>query len=243
MISTLIVEDKYYTRKGLISLIESLGKDLKIVDECQTIKTAVQSMRQYKPGLVFLDIDLPDGDAFDFLKHTYDFNFDVIFITAHSQFALPALKKGAIDYLLKPVDSKELNEAIDKVFLKRKASLPKTVMHTRNREEQEKSKLILRFSTCYQVIQQRDLMFCRSENGYTTFFLNCGKQYVASRPLKSFASLLNPDFIQTHQSYMVNLNYVDKYLKEGYCILTSGCRVPVASSRRTAFTDKLLWTK
>ena len=104
----IIVEDKTYIRKGLLNLLELIDTDVKVVGECESVKEAVIVAKACKPELVFLDINLTDGNAFDFLEQTKHLNFKVIFITAYEEFALKALKMGAVDYLLKPVDVEEL---------------------------------------------------------------------------------------------------------------------------------------
>ena len=97
-------------------MIESLEKELSIFGECESVKDAVAVAKACKPDLVFLDINLKDGSAFDFLEQTQELSFRVIFITAYEEYALQAIKNGAIDYILKPVDVKELESAIDKTI-------------------------------------------------------------------------------------------------------------------------------
>jgi len=116
MIKALIVEDEEYIRKGLKTMIESLDKDLDIIGECESIVTAETVTKACKPDLIFLDINLKDGSAFEFLEKVNQLSFKVIFITAFEEYALRALKNGAVDYILKPVDVEELEIAIDKVL-------------------------------------------------------------------------------------------------------------------------------
>ena len=111
----LIVEDKAYIRKGLINLLETVETKVEIIGECATVKEAVVVSNACKPELIFLDINLTDGTGFDFLDQTEHFSFKTIFITAYEEFALKALKAGAVDYLLKPVDLEELDLALRKV--------------------------------------------------------------------------------------------------------------------------------
>ncbi|MEO1257047.1 MAG: response regulator, partial [Bacteroidota bacterium] len=115
MIKAIIVEDESYIRKGLITLIESINQDIIIVAECGTIKEAETVIAACKPNLVLLDINLPDGTAFDLLEKLKTISFQLIFITAYNEYALRALKAGALDYILKPVDPEELAEALQKV--------------------------------------------------------------------------------------------------------------------------------
>jgi len=238
----LIVEDELYIRKGLIAMVNSLEKDIVIIGECESVKEAVVVAKATQPDLIFLDINLTDGNAFDFLEQTQELNFQVVFITAYEQYALQALKNGAVDYILKPVDIDELELAIDKAIAmepllqKEQFSIVKNQMI-----ENKKEKLVLRLQEGLQVIDFKSLVYCKSDKGYTSFFMSDGKSYIASKPLKEFEGQLPiKNFMRTHQSYIVNMDYVDRYDKNGYIFLKSGKQIPVASRRKDEFIDRLL---
>ncbi|EAY30831.1 LytR/AlgR family response regulator transcription factor [Microscilla marina] len=239
MIKTLIIEDEEYIRKGLISMIEMLDKGLTIIGECASVQEAITVSKACKPDLVFLDINLADGNAFEFLEKTSQLAHRVIFTTAYEKYALQALKQGAIDYILKPVDLDELETAIDKalVSLSRK-NTPETNPKQWN---DDKDKLVLRLQDSLQIIDLKTLMFCKSDKGYTTFYLANGKSFVASKSLKDYEGQLpSATFVRTHQSYCVNLNYIDKYDKNGYVILRNGEAIPVSSRKKESFVALLL---
>ncbi|MEL6925479.1 MAG: response regulator, partial [Bacteroidota bacterium] len=168
--NAIIVEDKAYIRKGLINLLQMLDTEVQVVAECASVKEAVVVASACKPALIFLDINLVDGTAFDFLEQTEALAFKVIFITAHEEYALRALKHGAVDYLLKPVDPEELQLALRKV-----QSLPveeqrAQINRARSVWQQEDSRLILSLQDSFQVIDLEELMFCESDKGYTSFY-------------------------------------------------------------------------
>lgn len=242
MLKTLIVEDELYIRKGLVSLINSLDKNLTILGECESVKEAVTVAKACKPDLIFLDINLTDGNAFDFLEQTTHLNFNVIFITAYEQYALQAIKNGAVDYILKPVDIEELEQAIDKAIQLQSTITTEQVDVIKNQLiDRKKDKIILRLQEGFQVINFNELMYCKSDKGYTTFYLENNKSYIASKPLKEFESQLpSQNFYRTHQSYIVNLKYIDKYDKNGYIFLKSGTKIPVSTRRKEEFVNKLL---
>ncbi len=243
MLKTLIVEDELYIRKGLIAMVDSLEKDIVILGECESVKEAVVVAKSTKPDLVFLDINLTDGNAFDFLEQTEELNFRVVFITAYEQYALQALKNGAVDYILKPVDIDELEMAIDKAIAMGSLSLQKEQLGIVRSQiiDNKKEKLVLRLQEGLQVIDFNSLVYCKSDKGYTSFFLSNGKSYMASKPLKEFEGQLPvKKFMRTHQSYVVNMNYVDRYDKNGYIFLKSGEQIPVASRRKDEFIARLL---
>ncbi|TPN81212.1 LytR/AlgR family response regulator transcription factor [Aquimarina algicola] len=239
MIKTILIEDESYIRKGLIALIDTLDKDLTIVGECGSVEEAVTVVKACKPDLIFLDINLPDGNAFDFLAQTEELNFKVIFVTAYDEFALKALKLGAIDYILKPVDIEELEIAIDKAIAATHSAQKEKIQIVKN--ELDTNRLVLSLQDGYQVININELQFCKSDKGYTTFYLSNKKPIIASKPLKHFIDKLPASkFVRTHQSCMVNLDYVDRYDKSGMIILKDNQQIPVSIRKKEEFLSKLL---
>ncbi|SFW14031.1 LytR/AlgR family response regulator transcription factor [Cellulophaga fucicola] len=242
MLKALIVEDELYIRKGLLAMITSLEKDITILGECESVKEAVVVANACNPDLIFLDINLIDGNAFDFLEQTTNLNYNVIFITAYEQYALQALKNGAVDYILKPVDIEELEAAIDKAITTNTETQQEQLQVVKNEMlGRKKEKLILRLQEGLQIIEFKHLTHCKSDKGYTTFYLSNGKSYIASKPIKEFEDQFPEDrFMRTHQSYVVNLDFIDKYDKNGYIFLKSGEQIPVSARRKTEFVERLL---
>ena len=237
----LIVEDKAYIRKGLINLLETVETDVVIIGECASVKEAVVVANACKPELVFLDINLTDGTGFDFLDQTENLDFKTIFITAYEEYALKALKIGAVDYLLKPVDIDELQSALHKIKSlpiedqKKQIDTAKKVWH------QDDATLVLSLSDSFQVIDLKELLYCESDKGYTTFYLSKNKKYMASKPLKEYeARLEKVNFTRPHQSFMVNLKFIDKYDKSGTIYLKNGQKIPVSSRKKDAFITTFL---
>lgn len=239
MIKAVLIEDEPYIRKGLRNMIEILEKDVIIIGECGSVKDAVTVVKACKPDLVFLDINLTDGNAFDFLNHTENLDFKVIFITAFDGYALPALKAGAVDYILKPVDIEELEIAIDKVMKYSVTMQNKQVSIVKDQFLNER--LVISLHEGYKVIDLKKLIHCRSNKGYTTFYFSDGGSIMASKPLKYFENKL-PDnrFFRTHQSCIVNLDYIDRYEKDGLIYLKGGQEVPVSIRKREEFLTRLL---
>ncbi len=238
---TLIVEDKVYIRKGLVNLLKLIESDIQLIGECESVKESVIVADACKPELIFLDINLTDGSAFDFIDQTSHLTYKIIFITAYEEYALKALKIGAVDYLLKPVDLDELKTAISKVNelsieeQKQQINTVKTVLNG------DSDKLILSMQDSFQLIDLNELMYCESDKGYTTFYLSNSKKYMVSKTLKEFESALEcQGFIRPHQSYMVNLRYIDKYDKSGTIYLKCNVQIPVSTRRKDAFLSKLL---
>ena len=237
----LIVEDKVYIRKGLINLLETVETNVEIIGECASVKEAVVVSNACKPELIFLDINLTDGTGFDFLDQTEHLSFKTIFITAYEEYALKALKAGAVDYLLKPVEVEELNLALKKIKTlpiteqKRQINTVKKVWY------QDDATLVLSLSDSFQVINLQELLYCESDKGYTTFYLANDKKYVASKPLKEYEEKLEKvNFTRPHQSFIVNLKFIDKYDKSGVIYLKDGKKIPVSSRKKEAFVTTFL---
>lgn len=238
---TLLVEDKAYIRKGLLNLLNLIDTDVEVIGECESVKESVVVANACKPDLIFLDINLTDGNAFDFLEQTKDLNFRVIFITAYEEYALKALKMGAVDYLLKPVDVEELKTALLKV-----KTLPISIQKDQIRAVKQvwnpdDSKLILSLHDSFQVIDLNELMFCETDKGYTSFYISNGKKYVVSKTLKTFEEqLVTANFTRPHQSFMVNLKFIDKYDKSGVIHLKNGKKIPVSTRKKDQFVTSFL---
>ena len=238
---SIIVEDKAYIRKGLKNLLEQIETDVKVVGECESVHEAVIVANACKPDLIFLDINLSDGNAFEFLEQTEHLSFKVIFITAYEEYALKALKMGAVDYLLKPVDIEDLQIALSKVrslsIGEQKQQIDKVKKSWNGQNEQ----LILSLHDSFQVIDLNELMYCESDKGYTTFYCNNGKKHMVSKTLKEFEERLSQaNFTRPHQSFMVNLKFIDKYDKSGVIHLKNGIKIPVSSRKKEHFVTAFL---
>ncbi len=234
MIKALIVEDEHYISKGLQILIEELNKNIKIIGISPSVKDAIYKTDKLKPNLIFLDIKLLDGTAFDFLKKTTHKEFKTIFITSYNEYAIQALKAGAVDYILKPIDISELEEAIDKV-----------ITHSKKEETINlQNKIVLNFLNETQIVDLNKLLYCKSHKGYTTFFMENNKEYLTSKPLKEYEIILSKNnFIRSHQSYFVNSNYIDKFDSKNKVIyLENGISIPV-SARKVTTIHSLLHKK
>ena len=238
MIKTLIIEDEHYIRKGLIAQIKMLNADLDIIGECESVPEAVVVAKACKPDLIFLDINLVGGTGFDFLEQTKELDFKVIFTTAYEEYALKALKNGAVDYILKPVEIDELEVAIKKVLTTEKAKerLEVSLEHLSG----NKNRLVLSLQDSFQVVEFKDLMYCHSDKGYTTFYLQNNRKFMVSKPIKEFENQLpNTIFFRTHQSYIINLDFVDKFDKTNYITLKDNTKIPVSVRKKNEFVEKM----
>ena len=241
----IIVEDKEYIRKGLLNLLAIIDAPVEVIGECESVQEAVIVAKTCKPELVFLDINLSDGTAFDFLDQLESIDFKIIFITAYEEYALRALKIGAVDYLLKPVDVDELKAALQKVEKLTAADQKNNIAKAKQVFNNEGNHIILSFHDSYQVINLDELIYCESDKGYTTFYCVDGKKHLVSKTLKDFEDrLLEAKFQRPHQSFMINMKFVDKYDKSGTIYLKNGTKIPVSSRKKETFLSSLFnWNK
>lgn len=237
----LIIEDQPYIRKGLTNLLKEIDADIQVVGECESVREAIVVAQACNPELVFLDINLSDGSGFDFIDQTSDLDFKIIFITAYEEHALRALKIGAVDYLLKPLDVNALSIAINKIYQLPAVEQRANVGVVKEEWNKTKSTMILSLQDSFQVVDLKELLFCESNKGYTTFYLNSGKKHITSKPLKEYEQQLSKaNFTRPHQSFMVNLKFIDKYDKSGIIHLVNSRKIPVSSRKKDAFVSAFL---
>ena len=236
----IIVEDKEYIRKGLINLLSIIDANIEIIGECESVEEAVIVIKTCKPELVFLDINLSDGTAFDLLERIKIIDFKIIFITAYEEYALRALKIGAVDYLLKPVVVDELEIALAKLAKLTVTDQKDQIAKAKQVYNNEGNHLILSFHDSYQVIDLHELIYCESDKGYTTFYCIDGTKHLVSKTIKFFEDrLLEANFQRPHQSFMINMKFVDKYDKSGIVFLKNGTKIPVSTRKKDSFLSSL----
>lgn len=247
MIRTLIIEDEPAVRKEIEYLVKQEQEFILLGSETN-VKDALTLIRATQPQLVLMDIQLTDGTAFDILDQLNEVNFQIIFITAYNHFAIKAIKYGSLDYLLKPLDETELKTAMQRVanqqgnsLLLQQQQLMIAGSQKQTGQSDMESRMVLATQESLQVIQLKDIVYCQSEGGYTWFNLTSGEKILISKPLKYYDDLLPEEwFLRPHQSYLVNIKYVDKYLKVGDLILKDKTEIPVSSRRREQIVQRIM---
>ncbi len=241
MIKTVIIDDELHIRNAVRNkLIKYFKKQLLIVGEADGVKTGVTLINTLQPDLLLLDIELSDGTSFDLLKEVSLVNCKIIFITGFNEHAIKAIRLGAIDYLLKPINDFEFKDAISKVL---KTETPKIKEQIKISDDfyykNTKNRIVLKTFEAYHIIDEDKILYCKSDGNYTTFYIQDKKPIVISKPLKKAKELLSEElFIRPHQSYLVNVNFIEKYLPEGYLII-SDTTIPVASRRKDLVVNRL----
>ncbi|NML24096.1 response regulator transcription factor [Pseudoflavitalea sp. G-6-1-2] len=233
MIRVMVIDDEPAIRKDM-ELLMKRQTGFIVVGSCGSVQEARTIIPATQPDLLLLDIELSDGTGFDILQ-TLDNPCKIIFITAYHDYAIRAIKYGALDYLLKPVDEEELNEALDKV---RKAisAVPQPDQLAIARQSLQQgglqNRIVLRSQQYLQIVCFDEIVYCQSDAGYTTFFLTENRKIVVSKSIKEYEELLPAYFMRPHQSYLVNHHFIDRYHKDGYLVLRQGTEIPVSTRRK-----------
>lgn len=246
MIRTILIDDEPHNIENTRSLLDRFCPDVQIVATANNAKTGIEAIDAWQPDLVLLDIQMPDRSGFDMLKALPRIDFENVFITAYDQYGIQAIKFSALDYLLKPINPAELQKAITKATdtianKKRNKSIDNLLEYIR-RGKMDLPKIALPTLNEIMYVRVDEIVRCEASNNYTNFFLANGEKTLVCKTLKEFAELLQPyDFIRTHQSHLVNLQFVKSYLKEdgGTLLLRDGARIPISRQHREPVRDAL----
>ena len=239
MIRGIIVEDERHSRETLRGMLERYCKNVVVVAEADSYRNGLEAIREHRPDVVFLDIQMPDGSGFRMLEELGPIDFEIIFTTAFDEFAIKAIKYSALDYLLKPIDPEELVNATRKVERKLSSkqvnqNIQVLLDNIRSRDA-ESHKIVLSTSEKIHVIETDQIIRCESDNYYTNFFLSDGKKILVSKTLKENEELLSDhNFIRPHKSHLVNVKYIKGFLRSdgGYIEMTDGSKIPVSRRKR-----------
>lgn len=246
MIKAIIVDDELGARESLSKMIEKNCKQIEVVAKVDSMLSAFEAITNKEPDLVFLDIEMPNGNAFDLLEKFKSINFNIIFTTAYDHYAIKAIKFSAIDYILKPIDSEELVTAVKRFENQRgqKESLDKQfkTLLSNVKPENKLKKVGIPDGDGLIFINLSDIIRCDSDGNYTFFILTSGKKIIASRTLGEYEQMFVDDnFFRIHRSHLINLEHVKKYIKGegGYVVMTDNSQVEVSRRNKTDFLEKL----
>jgi two-component system LytT family response regulator len=246
MIKAIIVDDEQRSRDALNGLIERYCPEVFIIAQANGCQDGIEKAQKFNPDLVFLDIQMPDGSGFNFLEAFEKFNFEVIFTTAHDQYAIKAIRYSALDYLLKPIDPDELKAAIRKFMQKQdKGQINnniKVLLENLKNPSNESKKIILSTSEGMHIVSTDDIIRCESDDYYTKFFFLNATSILISKTLKQNEAILSDfNFIRPHKSHLVNIKYIKSYLKVdgGYILMTDGSKIPVSRRKRESIVEIL----
>lgn len=235
MIRTVVIDDDPQMQELNCSLLKDNFSELAIEGVADSVEDGVRLIQEINPQLVLLDIEIKGGTGFHILQELAPYQFKVVFITAFNDFAIKAIKFSAIDYILKPVNEVEFCLAI-----KNAISLIDSQTDTQEqthffldlyKKEMQSKKIVLRTGEAFHIVDISDIMFCKSDNSYTTFYMEDGEEVIVSKGIREYDGLLKEfGFFRPHQSYLVNLNHAKKVDKSdgGFVVMKNKKEIPVS---------------
>ena len=244
MFKAVIVDDEPKAIQGLSWELTNFSDDIEIINTFTNPEDALIFLEKHSPDCLFLDIQMPTMDGFQFLSKLKKRAFAVVITTAYDEYAIKALKHEALDYLLKPVDSDDLKDTIQKIkkFNSKIVNSEKLeqVLLKFNKSIQKK-KITINTDGKLIFIDSESIIYVESEGNYSTLFLEDSSKMVLTKKLKEVNQLLPENqFFRIHNSYIVNLNKIKEFYKsEGYVVMSSNHKIPVARQRKSGFLEKL----
>jgi two-component system LytT family response regulator len=241
MIKTIVVDDQIQSRKYLIKLLNTIS-EIEVIAEAGSADQGIDLIKKLAPELVFLDVEMPGKTGIEMLQEMTIIDFEVIFATGYSDYAISAIKNNALDYLLKPVQLDELKEAIQK-FKERKEE-GSYLSNISLLENSSSKNILLSLSKGYKLVSINNIVYCESSGRYTIFHFHKTNSITVAQNLGSFESHLTENgFVRIHDSYMINLLYFDIYNRErekhGEVCLITGDRIKVSRTRKSVLLSTL----
>ena len=235
---SIIVEDEETSREILKNYLKKYCPNVLVLGEAANVDEALVLIRNHELDLVFLDVEMPYGNAFDLLEKVGDVNFETVFVTAYNHYAIEALNAHASYYLMKPISIDELIKAVDYVVeiktkedaLQNQVLVPKT--------KAVNGKITIPQLDGFEVLETANILYCKADDNYTEIYLNNSKKRLVSKTLKYFEDALNDSsFARVHKSFLVNVNEVTKYKKGkgGHVVLSNGKEIMVSASKKSNF--------
>ncbi len=251
MIKTIIVDDEFNAREFLEKLLlRYFPNKFLILAKCESVDEAIQAIEKFNPELVFLDVQMPNKNGFQLFKELKAINFEVIFTTAHSEFAIDAIRCSALDYLLKPINYIDLVSTIKKYDDKlHKASQQEKLMllvENLDTGSSEFNKIALPVEFGFEFVKINSILYCEADSNYCKVVCLDGKKIILSKTLKFIEEILPTTiFHRIHKSYLVNLNYVSRFDKTNdlKIELSNGDTLPVSVRKKEDFINAVIQKK
>ena len=242
MIRTVVIDDEPNARQVVKNILEQYCKSTELVGEAASVSEGVKVINEVKPDLVFLDIRMPDGTGFNLLKKVRNLSFHFVFITAHEEYAIQAIKQSALDYIVKPINTNEIIAAVERAELATPNELGNNekldTLSINQSDETIEKRLVLNTQDSIYVVKVNKIISCMADRNYTEVNILNKKKLVISKTLKDIEEMLvGCGFFRTHQSHLINLKYIDHYVKGlgGTIIMSDASRIPVSSRKKDIF--------
>lgn len=240
----LIIDDEFQSRKLIAKMLSLFFPALDVAGEAATVQEALLAMETVKPQLIFLDVQMNNENGFELLDKVSGFNFEIIFITAHHEFAVKAFRYNALDYLMKPIDPDEFQSAVKKAIKQYDQNRPDIKERIGLLQQQIQSpnkfpdRVVIPSAEGYLVVPVQEIIYCHSNGNYTEFQLVNNKRVTSSYTMGHFEELLTGhNFFRVHRSSMINLAFVKMYKKGegGTVVMNNGYEIEVSRSNKDAF--------
>lgn len=245
MIKTIIIDDEYNASEFLEKMLRRyFPNKFHICKTCENIDDAVKAIEEHQPDLVFLDIQMPNKNGFELFKEIKEINFEVIFTTAHSEYAIDAIKRSALDYLLKPINYIDLLGAVNRFEQKNKKENQEKqlniLIENIDSGDTAHKKIAIATETGFEFVKFNTIIYLEAQNNYTKFNLTNGSSITTSKTLKHFEEILPSElFFRIHKSYLVNMNFIKRFTKgdEQFVELITGQQLPVSIRKKDEFIN------
>lgn len=243
MLRAVIIDDERLSREVISNYLKEYCPDVEVVAKASSVRTGYNAIRKTSPDMIFLDIQMPDGKGFDLLEMFDRIDFRIIFVTAYSEYAIRAFRFSAIDYLLKPIKIDELVDAVAKVRTSKGSGLSSEIvtalLNNIKNGTGRQSTLIIPNIKGFEVLRVPEIIMCQADGYCTNFHTTGQKKVVSSKNLKHFAGLLEDhDFLRVHHSYLVNLEHVTGYTRQGEILLSEGLKAYLGDAYKAEFVRK-----
>jgi len=243
-ITSILVDDIPEAIEMLSNDIENNHPEIEIIGKASSVVEAAKLLQKTQPDILFLDIMLGDGTAFDLLEIVHNLQSKIIFVTASDEHAIKAFKFAAIDYILKPYTNEDLANSIKKAkeYIQPNKEQLSILQESIKYSNITPQKISLHTSEKIIVVQLSEIIRCKSDNNYTTFYLDTNQKILVSKTLKYYADMLKEfQFLRVHQSHLINIKYIKEFIKSdgGYLILKDKSNIPVSVRKKNEVIETL----
>lgn len=241
MIKAIIIDDESDCRITLSELLNTTCKQVVLIGEASSVEEGIELIKEVKPDLVFLDVELRNNYGFSVLEAFPNANFEVIFTTAHEKYALKAIKMSCIEYLLKPIDPNELVIAVAKYEKEKKLDINQKkfeiLLENIGNAGQTLNKIAVPTSDGFFFVNTADIIYFEGDGKYTNMFSNKGEKIMSSKNLGEFEELLSDqNFFRCHKSWLINLNYIKRYVRgDGQVVMSNDKLIDVSIRKKEEF--------
>lgn len=236
----MIIDDEERARNSLSAAIQSFCPGVEIIGQASNVLEGVALIKELQPELVFLDIEMPEYNGFELFQFLPEINFDIIFVTAYSQYAIRAFEVSAMDYLLKPIDVTALQKAVDKVKQKQSHTTVQKRLEVLKDSfiNEEIKKISLPMADGLLFVEVKDIVCLEADGAYTYVCLQNGSRILVSKKIKFFEDVLSgrPNFFRPHRSYMININFIRKYTRaESTILMDNNAQIAISRDLKSQF--------